>query len=55
MTEKDTQPMSQNVDEDAENVAPTNDSTSWGLLFWTSNRDLETERLRSVFLDNIFA
>lgn len=38
--------MSQNVDEDAENVAPTNDSTSWGLLFWTSNRDLETERLR---------
>ena len=47
--EKDTQPMSQNIDEDIENVAPTTESTSWGLLLWTRNRDLNTERLRFVF------
>ncbi len=46
--EKDTQPMSQNTDEDIENVAPTTESTSWGLLLWERNRDLDTERLRFV-------
>jgi len=50
--DKDTQPMSQNTDEDSENVAPATDSTSWGLLFWTSDRDLDTERLRYVFFSH---
>ncbi len=47
--DKDTQPLSQNTDEDTENVAPT-ESTSWGLLFWASDRDLDTERLRYDFI-----